>query len=110
MGKKTRNPKKLRKAAGPPPDRPQYTIEERKDVCKGIVESLTENGLTPDTDPGVGVLLAILSEYQNTGDRQTVSIPIIHDRAEIYGVLPKYKTEEPAVGVRPVHTTSLPSA
>ena len=101
MGKKSRNDRKLRKVAGAPV-RTQYTTEQRMAISKGIVQSLTQHGLTLDADPGIKTLLEILSAYQSEGERHVISIPIVHGRAEISGVLPKYTHEEPAVGVRPL--------
>ena len=99
MGKKTRNQGKLEKASRGPV-RTQYTVEQRKAITKNIVESLTQHGLTMEADPGIKTLLETLADYQNSGERQSISIPIVHNRIEIYGVLPRYTNEEPAVGLR----------
>ena len=70
---------------------------------KNIVTTMTERGLTVGAEPEVADFLALLAEWQQEGAAvPSFTVSICHGRAEIYGALPKYTTDEPAVGVRPV--------
>ena len=98
MGKKTRNPSKIGRSS----TRKQYTEEQRIAAVKNIVTSMTDRGLTAGAEPKVADFLALLAGWQESGEAiPSFVVPICHGRAEIYGALPKYITDEPAVGVRP---------